>query len=89
MENTRKLLWKKTIYIRGKRWAWLSGETQRDTEELVTNSNEEDVFEKELRALFFNSPDVTGKITPSTAENALEAMKLLSKCRNILCIKEG
>lgn len=76
-------------YIRGKRWAWLSGESQRDTEELITNSNEEDVFEKELRALFFNESSTAKKIRPSNAKSALESMRLLSTCRQILGVMES
>lgn len=46
-------------YIRGKRWGWQSGKTQRESEELVVDYDGEDSFIEETRAVLYGSNVVT------------------------------
>ena len=66
-------------YIRGKRWGWMAGKGQRDTEELVADSDGDDVFQKETDALLFGHPDDV--IRPCSGREALASMDLLERCR--------
>jgi predicted dehydrogenase len=66
-------------YRRGKRWAWMSGKPQKETEELVVETDGDDVFQKEISALFFG--DSKGSIRPCNGKEALASMTLLETCR--------
>ncbi|MGA2241504.1 MAG: Gfo/Idh/MocA family oxidoreductase [Verrucomicrobiota bacterium] len=66
-------------YLRGKRWAWMSGKPQKETEELVVETDGDDVFQKEISALFFG--DSKGPIGPCNGKEALASMTLLENCR--------
>lgn len=68
----------KQTYIRGKRWGWLSGESQRESEELVIESSGDDVFAKEIDALFFPNDKLV--LGPCNSREVLENMKLLEDC---------
>jgi len=67
------------IYLRGKRWGWLSGGTQKETEEIAVETDGDDVFRKEIEALLFGSPQ--DLIRPCDSAQALEGMRLLEACR--------
>lgn len=69
-------------YINGKRWGWLDGVNQRESEYVCVKTNGEDVFEKETEALLF--PLAEEEIKPCSSQEALENMKLLEDCYNIL-----
>lgn len=69
----------KQRYVRGKRWGWSSGRPQKETEELVVETDGDGVFQKEITALLFGtSKDVIG---PCSGNEALASMKLLDACR--------
>lgn len=68
-------------YRRGRRWGWTSGISQIESEERVVTSENSDVLEKEIEALWFSRNEVLG---PCRAQEALKIMKLLDKCRDVL-----
>lgn len=72
----------KQRYIRGKRWGWQSGKPQKETEELVVETDGDRVFQNELNALLFGSP--AGAIGPCNGKEAVASMKLLESCRKKL-----
>jgi hypothetical protein len=45
-------------YLWGKRWAWMSGKPQKETGELVVETDGDDVFQKEISAIFLATPRV-------------------------------
>jgi predicted dehydrogenase len=66
-------------YVRGKRWGWMVGRSQRETEEVVVETAGDDVFQSEITALLFgNGADAIG---PCTGSEALGSMQLLESCR--------
>lgn len=67
----------KQTYITGKRWGWQNAKSQKDSEILECESDGEDVFYKETKALLF--PDNTDFIKPCNLQEGLENMKLLSE----------
>ncbi len=69
----------KQRYLRGKRWGWMSGKSQRETEELVVETDGDNVFQKEILALFFGNPKRS--IAPCNGKEALASMMLLDVCR--------
>ena len=69
-------------YLRGKRWGWMAGAGQRDTEETVVDTDGDDVFAKETEALLFG--DVKDLIRPCSGREALASMELLDRCREKL-----
>lgn len=69
-------------YVRGKRWGWLGGVTQRDSEELILGSAVDDSFVKELNALFF--PNSHEYLKPCLAQESLETMKLWEECIKVV-----
>ncbi|MGD0743826.1 MAG: Gfo/Idh/MocA family oxidoreductase [Verrucomicrobiota bacterium] len=66
-------------YLRGRRWGWMSGKSQRETEELVAETDGDNVFQKEISALFFGGPK--SSIAPCNGKEALASMMLLDVCR--------
>jgi predicted dehydrogenase len=68
-------------YRCGKRWGWQSGVSQSDSETLRLNCNGEDVFERELDTLMFGTEN---SLEPGTANDALETMYLLDRCRSVI-----
>lgn len=69
-------------YIRGKRWGWLENKTQKDSEELIVETNGNDVFVDEIDALLFSNNNLA--IRPCTASEALSNMELLENCLKVL-----
>jgi predicted dehydrogenase len=72
----------KQRYIRGKKWAWLSGRSQRETEEIIVETDGDNVFESEIESLFYG--DNQDLIRPCTGKEALASMKVLEDCRKYL-----
>ena len=66
-------------YIRGKKWGWLAGQSQKETETLIVETDGNDVFQKEITALLFG--DSKNYIEPCNADEALDSMQLLDSCR--------
>ena len=67
-------------YVRGKRWGWRSGKPQKETEEVVVETEGDAVFRLETAALLSgNSSDGIG---PCNGKEALASMKLLEACRH-------
>ncbi len=74
----------KQRYVRGKRWGWLAGRPQKETEELVVETDGDRVFQNEITALLFgNSADAIG---PCNGNEALASMKLLDSCRKQMAL---
>ncbi|MFA5012367.1 MAG: Gfo/Idh/MocA family oxidoreductase [Ignavibacteria bacterium] len=67
----------KQTYITGKRWGWQNAKSQKDSELLICDSDGEDVFYKETRALLF--PDNNDIIKPCNLIEGLKNMELLEK----------
>ena len=67
------------IYRRGRRWGWQQAVTQADSEEHVVTASGEDVFEREIDAIVFGNDGRT--VGPCRAEEAVEIMRLLDRCR--------
>ena len=74
-------------YVRGKRWGWLSGKAQADTEEIVVQTSGQQVFADEMDALFFGESKYG--IEPCTSQEGLENMLLWQDCMNNLELAEG
>ncbi len=72
----------KQRYIRGKRWGWQSGMSQAESEELVLESNGEEVFAAEMDSVFFGA--CSSPLPPCSAEDALAVMELLEECRGLI-----
>ena len=73
-------------YTRGKRWGWSSGKSQKETEEVVVETNGDQVFQNEITALLFgNSADSIG---PCNGSEAVASMKLLECCRKQMALSE-
>ena len=72
-------------YIFGKRWGWQSGKSQLESEELILESNGEDVFIKETESLLFGNK--SDWMRPCSLSESFENMKLLEQCRKYLSIK--
>jgi predicted dehydrogenase len=66
-------------YVRGKRWGWMSGKPQKETEEVVVETEGNAVFQQETAALLSGSTGDT--IKPCSGKEALAGMKLLEACR--------
>ncbi len=74
------------LYVRGKRWGWLSGKTQADSEEKIINSNGTDVFADELDAMLFNNTQYG--VMPCTPTEALYNMEIWeSTMKNLKLVK--
>jgi predicted dehydrogenase len=71
-------------YLRGKRWGWMAGRSQRDTEEVIVETEGETAFQKEISALLFGNAQ--NSITPCNGSEALAGMKLLEICRQKMAI---
>lgn len=69
-------------YVIGKRWGWLDGKSQKDSEALVLETDCSDSFTKELDAILFsNTEDV---IYPCTGLQAVENMKIMEDCYSMI-----
>jgi predicted dehydrogenase len=66
-------------YVRGKRWGWMAGRTQKDSEEIVLETDGDTVFQLETAALL--SGKSGDDIGPCNGKEALASMKLLAACR--------
>jgi predicted dehydrogenase len=69
-------------YLRGKKWGWLSGGGQRESEEIVVETEGDNVFQKEIEALLYGDPK--DLIRPCNGSEALMSMELLEECRKSL-----
>lgn len=65
-------------YVRGKRWGWMSGKTQSESEEQVLKTNGEEVFADELDALFFGQSKYG--VNPCDSKEGLKTMELYENC---------
>ncbi len=65
-------------YITGKRWGWLSGKKQKDTEKILSDSEEKLVFQTELNEILTAIRNNNFKKV-CTYEEGLETMKLINK----------
>ena len=72
----------KQTYTYGPRWGWKNNASQKKSEKLLIKTTGEDVFAKEIDALFF--PDKKSSIKPCSAYEAVENMKILEECRKTL-----
>lgn len=75
------------IYRRGRRWGWRGGGSQIESEELVVTTSGENAFTDELRAALEPNDERWPKV--ASAEQALEAMQMLSTCRNALDLSDA
>lgn len=66
-------------YITGKRWAWLSGKAQKNTEKLIFNRNKENVFKLEILSILNSIKGKKVSIRPCNGLEAFETMKLIKK----------
>lgn len=66
-------------YITGKRWAWLLGKDQKDTEKLILNPKKEDVFKLEILSILNSIKGKKVLIKPCDGFQALKTMKLIKK----------
>jgi len=78
--NGRGKSYGKQSYIRGEKWGWLSGKTQKETETIVIETDGKDVFQKEIDTLLFGN--LENSIHPCNGNEALENMELLEICRS-------
>ncbi len=67
----------KQTYITGKRWGWQNAKSQKDSEVLVCESDGEDVFYKETKALLFPVKDDI--IKPCNLYEGVANMELLEE----------
>lgn len=74
-------------YVRGKRWGWLEGGTQADSEQTILETTGEDVFADELDAMVF--PDPSKIAQPCDAKEGLASMRLLADCRRVMGLEDG
>lgn len=61
------------IYKRGKRWGWLCGKSQKETEELVIDYCGEDSFYEETKAILYGCDG----LQPATYEDNNKCLKLI------------
>ena len=64
-------------YTRGRKWGWMSGKGQKETEEVVVETEGDDVFQKEIEALLWGTRMF---IRPCNGQEALASMELLEAC---------
>jgi len=65
-------------YIRGKKWGWMKGGTQQETEEKVVETDGNDVFARELESLLFPKQKLV--LAPCSGNEALSNMELFDNC---------
>jgi predicted dehydrogenase len=61
-------------YLRGKRWGWQSGKSQKESEELVVDYDGEDSFLEETKAVLYG-----GEIKPATWEDNLKCIQFIER----------
>jgi predicted dehydrogenase len=71
----------KQRYIRGKRWGWQSGVSQAESEELVVETDGNEVFADEMDALLFGSK--SNPLPACSGREAVSTMELLEECRTV------
>ena len=69
-------------YRTGKRWGWMKGKSQTESEHVVLVSSGEEVFADEMDALLFDKCD--SKIHPCSSSEGLQNMILLEECLHAL-----
>lgn len=73
-------------YTRGKRWGWLSGKSQLESEETVLVTDGASTFRDELTALLEpNRANAT--LPPCNADQALAVMRTLEACQKVVRFK--
>jgi len=65
-------------YVCGKRWGWTDGKTQKESEEIVVESDCKDSFYLELKSLLQEN-----NLDACNSNNALKNMVLIEECYNI------
>jgi predicted dehydrogenase len=75
--NGRNRSYGRQTYVRGPRWGWQRARDQAASEELVVESDGNEVFADELDALLFNAKGAK----PCSSEEAVQDMRLLEQCR--------
>jgi predicted dehydrogenase len=78
--NGRNRSYGRQTYVRGPRWGWQNARDQAAAEELVLESDGNEVFADELDSLFFKK----SATRPCSAEEALQDMCLLERCRAMI-----
>lgn len=73
------------VYVYGPRWGWQNNTSQRDSERLMIETTCEDVFVKELEALFYLNSKPS--IRPCSALEAVDNMRILEECRKKIGLK--
>tara|TARA_B110000967_G_C18876473_1_gene558591 strand:+ start:743 stop:1744 length:1002 start_codon:yes stop_codon:yes gene_type:complete len=66
-------------YTVGERWGWRSGKNQKETEKILSNSNEKNVFQKEMSSIIKKIQGKKTLLDPCTDLEALATMKLLKE----------
>lgn len=69
----------KQTYTIGERWGWQSGKKQKDTEKILSSSNEQDVFKKEILAILNKINKKKNSLDPCSDIQALSTMRLIKK----------
>lgn len=62
-------------YIRGKRWGWMTGKTQRGSEELIVDYDGEDSFFEETKAVLYGCSG----IQPATKEDNRKCLDFIER----------
>jgi len=75
--NGRNRSYGRQTYVRGPRWGWQQARDQAASEEMILESDGSEVFADELDSLIFKKSGTR----PCSAEEALQDMSLLEKCR--------
>jgi predicted dehydrogenase len=71
----------KQIYTCGKRWGWLEGKNQSQTEEIVLETDCNNSFKDELLGLFSGQND---RLSPCSIQEALKSIKTYDQCLKII-----
>jgi len=66
-------------YTIGKRWGWRSGKKQKNTEKILSVSNENDVFKKEMISILNKIKKKKNFLDPCSDLEALSTMRLIKK----------
>lgn len=74
-------------YIFGKRWGWLSGKSQKESEELIIETNGDNVFYNELKTLLYSDSGYSSNVC--TADEAIENMKIIDLIREKLALRRN
>jgi predicted dehydrogenase len=70
-------------YIRGKRWGWQNGKSQKESEELVVTSDCKDSFKNELEFILFGQKTLFS-LSPCSVDEAMQTMELYNECMKVI-----